>query len=244
MAGREPEYRVERPLVRQDWRTMTFVHWRYDPALIQALLPDDLEVHVRDGAAWVSLTPFVLARFRPPVGPPVPLLSTFPETNLRTYAIGPDGRDGIYFLDVEAASAPTTLALRVLLDLPYHRAAMRVDVQPTVRYRSDRRTSAGSVGYDMRVEIGEPLPVQGQDSLDQWLAGRWRAYGRLFGHRVAVPVEHQPWQLFKATLLDPPGNLLASAHLPEPPDAPIVRYSPGVSVALGVPRRLHPVSPR
>jgi len=215
---------------------MTFIHWSYPPEAVRPLLDDDLEVDVRDGKAWVSLTPFVLSDLRLGIGPSFGSWSTFPETNLRTYAIGPDGRDALFFLDLEAASATTAGALRTLLDLPYHHAQMHVSRGRVVRYRSTRHTSSGSVGHDIEAEIGDRVRGDGDDSLDQWLAGRWRAFGRLLGRRVVTPVQHEPWVLHEAVLIKRDQDLLAAVGLPEPAEAPLVRFSPGVSVAVGMPR--------
>jgi uncharacterized protein len=242
MAGRQPEHRVRAPIVRQGWRTMTFIHWSYPPEVVRPLLPDDLELDVRDGQAWVSLTPFVLTDQRPGVGPSLGRWSTFPETNLRTYAVGPDGRDGLHFLDLEAGGALTAGGLRMLLDLPYHHARMHVSREPVLRYQSTRQTPSGAIGHDLAVEVGGPLAAGADDSLDHWLVGRWRAFGRLLGRRVVTPVEHEPWPLHEAVLVRDQQDLLADAGLPRPQEAPLVRFSPGVSVAIGVPRpvRAHP----
>jgi uncharacterized protein len=236
MAGRQPEHRVRVPVVRQEWRTMTFIHWSYAPEVIRPLLPDDLEVDVRDGRAWVSLTPFVLTDQRPGVVPSLGGWSTFPETNLRTYAIGPDGRDGLHFLDLEAGSAITARSLRTMLDLPYHHARMDVTREPVLRYRSSRQSPSGLVGHDIEVQVGRPIPVGADDSLDHWLAGRWRAFGRVLGRRIVTPVRHEPWLLHEAVLIRYEQDLLAAAGLPQPAETPLVRYSPGVSVAIGAPR--------
>ncbi len=242
MAGRWPEEDVRVPVARQTWRTMTFLHWRFQPEVVQRLLPEGLRVHERDGAAWVSLTPFVLADFRLGVGPAIPRLSTFPETNLRTYVVGPDGRDGIWFLDMEVASAAAAVALRSVLSLPYRVAEMEVDEAGPVRYRSTRRVSRGAdsatVGHDIVIAPGAPLSGtdgDADDSLDHWLAGRWRAISRPAGQLVATPVRHEPWPLRGAEVLRLDESILAHAGLARPVEPPLVRYAPGVSVSLGAP---------
>jgi len=95
VAGAFPEERVAWPVAHQRWHTFTFLHWAYDPADVQRLLPADFVVHTHDGLAWVGLTPFVLADFHPPGLPAIPGLSTFPETNLRTYVLNRNGVDGL-----------------------------------------------------------------------------------------------------------------------------------------------------
>lgn len=52
--------------------------------MIQARLPKGYEVDTWDGAAWVTMTPFVMT-FRLGPLPPIAGMGIFPETNLRTY---------------------------------------------------------------------------------------------------------------------------------------------------------------
>ena len=76
------------------WDELTFLHWRYSAAEVQALLPPGLEVETCDGSAWVGLVPFFLRVGLPGVRP-VPWVSEFAETNVRTYVRSPDGESGI-----------------------------------------------------------------------------------------------------------------------------------------------------
>lgn len=235
MAGREPEESVRFPASAQRWRTMTFFHWRYDPEEIRRLVPPGLglDVDTWDGAAWVSLTPFLMVDFRLGRLPAVPTLSTFPETNLRTYVRGRDGRDGLWFFSLEAASLPVVTAASSLYAVPYRWADMSVERGETVRYRS-RRRAREAVGHDIEVRPGRPW--ESVSELDHWLTGRWRAYSTPGGRLATTAVEHEPWPLQEATVLRLEQSLLAAAGLPEPPDPPLVHHSPGVDVALGPPR--------
>jgi uncharacterized protein YqjF (DUF2071 family) len=73
--------RLERAAMRQTWKRLTFLHWPFDPALVRPLLPEGLELDTFDNAAWVGLVPFEIYNF--------PGLTHFPETNVRTYVVGP-----------------------------------------------------------------------------------------------------------------------------------------------------------
>jgi uncharacterized protein YqjF (DUF2071 family) len=233
MSGKFPEERVTCPVARQEWRTMTFVHWRYDPSALRPLVPEPFEPDTWEGEAWVSLTPFEMANFR--LGPaPAALGMTFPETNLRTYVRDEDGRDGLWFLSLEADNLLTVVGANTLYGVPYRWAEMSVEEAPTVRYVSHRRVGA-PVGHDIVVRPGEPCGDAVTD-LDHWLTGRWRAHTRIAGRPTTVPVEHEPWPLWNATLVGIEESLLAASGLPQPADAPLVHYSPGVSdVRLGAP---------
>jgi Uncharacterized conserved protein (COG2071) len=77
------------------------LHWRFDPADVDALLPTGLTLDTYDGAAWVPLTPFGADGSRPPLMPPLRGLSNFVESNVRSYVIGPDGRDATRRLECD-----------------------------------------------------------------------------------------------------------------------------------------------
>ena len=232
MAGATPEEKVKTPVARVDWKSLTFLHWRFDPGIVQALLPEGLEIEVIEGYAWVGLTPFVMKDFRAGPLPAVPGLSTFPETNVRTYVRGPDGRDGLWFFSLEADSAPTVLGASSLYGVPYQYADMTVEEGDLVTYRSRRREKR-EIGHDIRVRPKAACPAPSE--LDHWLTGRWRAYSTIAGRLTRVPVQHQPWPLWEAELMHLEQTLLAAAGLPEPTEEPIVQYSPGVEVRIGVP---------
>ena len=237
MASADPEEKVHLPAVHQSWRDVTFLHWRYDPEVVERLLPDGLRPHVRDGAAWVGLTPFSVERFRLSLLPPLPCLSYFPETNVRTYVVGPTGRDGIWFMTLEVDSLLTTVGARLGYGVAYRWADMRVDRQDDhVTYSSEGRGWRRSVRHRITVEPGRPLAVEDLTDLDHWLTGRWRGWTRVAGRLAEVPVQHQRWPLWRADVVNLEETLLESVGLPAPRDAPLVHFSPGVDVRLGAPR--------
>ncbi|MDQ4097591.1 MAG: DUF2071 domain-containing protein [Actinomycetota bacterium] len=232
MAGREPEEAVRLPASRQEWRTMTFLHWSYDVSLVRPLVPSRVELDTWEGKAWVSMTPFRMTNFRVGALAPLPGLSTFPETNLRTYVRSGDGRDGLWFLSLEADSLATVVGASATYGVPYRWAEMTVEEGETIRYRSRRRIGE-PVGHDIRVRMGRPCQPS---ALDDWLTGRWRAWTTIAGVLASIPVEHAPWPLWDATVVDFEESLLDSVGLPKPEEPPLVHYSPGVSVRLGAPR--------
>ncbi|HEX8932926.1 MAG TPA: DUF2071 domain-containing protein [Pseudonocardiaceae bacterium] len=235
MAGAIPEERVTWPVAHQRWQAFTFLHWAYDPAEVQRLLPSELQVHTHDGLAWVGLTPFLLSDFHPPGLPAIPGLSTFPETNLRTYVLNSNGLDGLWFFSLDADELATVLGARALLQVPYQWAAMSVKTGSTVTYRSRRRWSPRA-RHDIVVQPGAPLAVEELVERDHFLTGRWRAFTKIAGRMVTVPVEHQPWPLWSVRVDQLNQDLLTAAGLPAPQGEPLAHYSPGVDVRLGPPR--------
>ncbi|HWB71519.1 MAG TPA: DUF2071 domain-containing protein [Egibacteraceae bacterium] len=236
MAGAEPEEQIRLPMFYQSWRDVTFLHWRYEPSAVHGLLPSGLEPDVRDGAAWVGLTPLRVERFRLPLLPPAPGVSSFPETNLRTYVLGPDGSDGLWFFTLEVDSIPTTVAARLGFRVPYRWAEMQVERNgPRIGYRS-RRRGRPAVGHRIVVEPSAPLQAQELDEFDHWLTGRWRAWTRIAGRWADLRVHHPPWPLWRAELATLEQTLLTSVGLPPPDHPPLVHFSPGVDVRFGPPR--------
>src|SRR4051794_1965568 len=45
-------------LMGQTWRELLFAHWEVDPAAVRRVVPPQLPLDLRDGAAWVGVTPF------------------------------------------------------------------------------------------------------------------------------------------------------------------------------------------
>lgn len=213
------------PVLTGGWLNVAFVHWPFRPVDVQALLPDALTVDTYDGYAWVSLTPFVMADLRLFGGARLPGLSAVPETNLRTYVRGPDGRDGLWFFSLEAASAALTVAARFgPPGAPYHWGRLGVDEQSGTTSYTGRRYG-GTQSYTLVVRAGAAIIPSERDV---WLTGRWRAYTHRLGRLLVTPVEHEPWPLAAATVDVLEQNLLRSAGLPEPVAEPLLHFSTGV----------------
>ena len=115
----EPTVEVTRPVMLQGWYNLTALHWQYEPSVIQALLPSGFTVDTFDDAAWVGLIPFHMRRIRVPRTPALGPLSTFPETNVRTYIRDENGRRGVWFFSLDVSRILPALVARVTYGLPY-----------------------------------------------------------------------------------------------------------------------------
>jgi uncharacterized protein len=246
MVSRTAEQQVSIPMLRASWETLTFVHWPVEPARIQALLPEGLTVDVYDGAAWLGLTPFVMANMRPLGVPDLPRdlrlvpglkgspsvadLSSTPETNLRTYVRGPDGRDGLWFLSLDIGSAALAVAIRTVVGAPYHKGYLSVEGHGDgLLYTGTRARSHET--YRLQVQPGEPITP---NDLEVWLTSRWRAYTTHLGRLLVTHVEHEPWPLRKASLPVIEQDLTHGAGLGDLGEPAIVHFSDGVHrVRLG-----------
>jgi uncharacterized protein YqjF (DUF2071 family) len=222
-------------MLRQSWRDVAFLHWSFDRKIVQDLLPCGLTVDEFDGTAWVTLVSFAVRGTRPPVGPAVPLLSSFIETNVRTYVRGPDGRDGLWFFTLETNSLPTVVGAKAV-GIPYRWARMTARRDDCAVHYASRR-HGGSAAMHL-TSVTTSGAGEAGDARAQWLTGRWRAWTRVGRRYATVPVEHQPWPLRTGVLVTHQDSLLADVRLPTPAEPPLVHTAVGVDAALGWPQPL------
>ena len=78
-------HRITRPLMLQGWYDLTALHWPYEPADVQARLPEGFVVDTFEDSAWIGLIAFTMRRVHIPGMAALGRVSTFPETNIRTY---------------------------------------------------------------------------------------------------------------------------------------------------------------
>ncbi|WP_078879345.1 DUF2071 domain-containing protein [Streptomyces sp. NRRL B-24720] len=161
---------------------------------------------------------------------PLPV-STFTETNVRTYARLPDGKAGLWFLSIDVSN-PVMLAARGI-GAPYHVGNLKIRTDgPVIHYTGERR--GGGPRYRLTVRPGAPAEVT---DLDVWLTSRWRSFTRSVGVLWETPVEHEPWPLARGTILDLHESLATGAGLSYPVGEPVVHFSSGVGpVRLGATR--------
>jgi uncharacterized protein len=232
----EPVESVGRPVMVHRWETLTFLHHAVQPDVVQRLLPDGLEVDTFDGRAWVGLVPFAM-KIRSPWTPYVPWLTVFPETNVRTYVRGPDGRRGIWFLSLDVPRLAAVATARATYRLPYCWSRMRLHREgPEVRYESKRRWPAGPASTSIVVDVGNDFAPGEATELEHFLTARWGLYSSLRRGLAYAPVEHRAWPLRRANLLELRETMIRAAGLDGVEGDPLVHFSPGVEVRIGRPR--------
>lgn len=204
-------HRIERPVVTQRWEEVTMLHWRVAADALQARLPQGVAVDTADGSAWVSLVPFRIADATVAPLPPPPL-STFPETNVRTYVTGAHG-PGIWFFSLDVPRLLVPPLARLSIGEPYNWSRMRLSRRDAeVQYLTRRRLppSRGATSR-LRVRIGAP---SADDDLDRWLTNRWGAYSQTPLGLTYIPVRHQPWRRHDVEILELHDELGAAVGLP------------------------------
>lgn len=211
----------------QTWKRLTFLHWAYEPTLVQPFLPPGLVLDTLDGAAWVGLVPFEIHNLR---GVP-----HFPETNVRTYVVGPDGSRAVWFFSLDAARLIAVLGARVAYHLPYFWAKMSVISRDgSIHYRS-RRKPPHSTGVmsDIVVELGENFRSEELGPLDHFLTARYRLFTWNGGRLASAQIEHQAWPLTRAEVSRLDQNLIEAAGLPVPQGQALIHYAEQIEVKIG-----------
>ncbi|MEO5837412.1 MAG: DUF2071 domain-containing protein [Acidimicrobiales bacterium] len=231
-------FEVERAVMLHRWERLTFLHWSYEPAEVQRLLPPGLTVEPFEGRAWVGLVPFVM-HVATRGGRSVPWAADFCETNVRTYVHDRDGRVGIWFFSLDAARLGAVAVARATYRLPYFWSQMRVEwSEDRIDYWC-RRRRPGPVGAKsaVSVEIGAPYEPNELGDLDHFLTAKWILFSASGRRRRFARAWHAPWPLHHATVLDCHDELVEAAGLSTPRGDPLVHYSPGVAVRIGQPER-------
>ncbi len=230
---------LRRTWLRNSWNELTFVHWAYEPEVVQALLPDGLTVDTFDGQAYVSLIPFEMADASPRGVPGIPWLSSFAETNVRTYVVDSAGNRAIWFFSLEAARLPIVLFARALLGFPYVWSAMTVAINgSTRRYETRPRRWPRSPESRSVVEIEVGDEIAEQSNLDVFLTARWGTVARWGGRLRHHPVDHAPWTLHEAELTEVHDTSFLAAGLPAPTNAPVVRWVRSIDAQFARPSRV------
>ena len=154
-------------------------------------MPGSVELDTFDGSAWLGVTPFLLHGFRLRGLPALPRVSTFPELNVRTY-VTRDGKPGIWFFTLDAASIVAVEGAKKLYRLPYNHAQMRCErIGDFVHYESARPGATFSGRYR---GVGDLFHAE-SGSLEEFLTERYCLYTEDGGRLYRAEIHHPPWDL-------------------------------------------------
>ncbi|MBY8870268.1 DUF2071 domain-containing protein [Micromonospora sp. PLK6-60] len=231
-----PQPAFSRSTLRQRWTDLTFLHWAVAPEVVAPLLPAGTRPDTLDGVSYVGLIGFRMVGLGLGLGPPVPYLGSFWETNVRLYSVDDTGRRAVVFRSLDASRLVPVLVARATLRLPYLWSAMRIERDGDRRVYRCRRRWPGSTGATSRMEVRVGTPLADPSPLEHFLTARWGLHTRAYGRTLHLPNWHPRWPLHRAELLHLDDELVAAAGLPAPAGPPVsVLYSPGVAVRFGVP---------
>lgn len=232
---------VRRAVMKQGWYDLAYIHFRYSVEEVARILPDGLEVDVCDGSAWVGLIPFSMRGIGVPGMPAVPYLGSFPEVNVRTY-VRRNGVPGVWFCSLDINRLLPTIVARTTYTLPYcFGKASNKRVGDELHTMVERRWPRGSASTKIQLKILEPIIEP--SPLEVFLSARWGLYTTTRGGSLRyAPISHEPWRLQRAEIIELNDSLIEAAGFAAPTVAtngePNVMFSSGVSVRVGLPKRV------
>ncbi len=222
------------PQGHHEWRSLLFVHWEVDVALVRRLVPPELDIDTFEGKTYVGLVPFTMQAIRPLRAlPPIPGVSAFHETNVRVYVHHRGRYPGVFFFSLDAASSLAVRTARRFFHLPYFRADMHLERRgDRVAYRSERLwPEPKPATLDLEYEIGPALAPSREGTLEFFLAERYVLYTKnKRGELLAGRVHHTPYPLHSATIRRLGESLVSSAGFAERGTQTATLFSPGVDV--------------
>lgn len=228
ITGHRPWPMPERPwIMTQSWHDLLFAHWAVDARALRELLPATLPLDLYEGQAWLGIVPFRMTNVSPRGVPAMPFVSAFPELNVRTY-VTLDGRPGVYFFSLDAASAIAVAAARALFGLPYYRATMKVEqAEDWVRYRSDRKTARPEAAtFDAAYRPVGPAAPPAAGTLEHFLTERYCLYTVDRALRARrLEIHHPPWPLQKADATIGVNTMADAAGIRLPSAAPVLHFA-------------------
>lgn len=228
---------VVAPWMMMRWSSIAFLHWPVDVDVLRPLVLDELTIDTFDDQAWIGLVPFRMM-VRPPFVPPIPVLSTFPEINVRTYVRDPRGRRGLFFLSLDVPRSAAVLAARASLGLPYMWSSIDIEEgDGSIAYTGERRAPSPPATTSIVVPTRHPVPEPDPELAD-FLTARFRLFGRAPFGLYSVTAEHPPWDLRRVRGTTVDDGYMAAAGVPVEGPPLHVHTADDVDVRVGFPKRI------
>ena len=217
----------------QTWLDLLFAHWSLPIDALRPAVPAKLPLDTFGDRAWLGITPFEVIGLRLRGTPPVPGLSRFPETNVRTYTTI-DGKPGIYFLSLDAASRLAVAGARATYRLPYHRANMAIERSgEEIRYRTRRVEPEAELVARYRPD-GPVFHAQ-RGTLEYFLTERYCLYVLDRSQSILrADIHHPPWPLQPA-VAEVERNTMTAAYGIELAGEPLLHFAARQDVVIWPP---------
>jgi uncharacterized protein YqjF (DUF2071 family) len=201
----------------QRWENLLFLHWFYDPEVIQRTLPKGLHVDTFEGKASVGLVPIFLRNVRPRFVPAIPYVSDFLELNLRTYVYDDRGLPGVFFYSLSCHQRLVVEGARRILGLRYEHAMMEGSANAvgltTLICQRPGEKAVDRFAYEPLsacTSLAEP------GSLEFFLIERYSLFAGNDGELTTISVRHEPYRLGSVKISSWGEHEFTMARLPAP----------------------------
>ena len=232
-------------VMHMTWQDLLFAHWPVPAAALRPLVPKTLEIDIFDASAWLGVVPFRMSGVRLRGLPPVPGTSSFPELNVRTYVTA-EGKPGVWFFSLDAASRIAVRAARAWFHLPYFDARMESRRNGEEVAYTSWRTPAAAGGAPPADFAARYRPTgdayrSARGSLEHFLTERYCLYAgdsanaddsRLWRGEI----HHQQWLLHPAEAEILRNTMTAPLGLRLPDTRPLLHFACHLNVVAWPPK--------
>lgn len=209
------------------WHELMFMHWPVAPAQVRSLLPNELELDLFEGSAWVGVVPFRMSGIRARGLPPILGTSAFPELNVRTY-VTVGGKPGVWFFSLDAANPLGVRVARRAFGLPYFDARMKVQHEDSsIKYSCTRtHRHAPPARFEAAYAPVGPAFEARPGTIEHFLTARYCLYSHRPGRGVyRGEINHVPWPLQAADAEMQENTMAAAAGIELPASQPLLHYA-------------------
>lgn len=216
--------------MEQTWNDLLFAHWPVPAQMLRPLVPASLALDTFDGESWVAVAPFHMTGVRPRFVPPIPGISAFPELNVRTY-VSFDGKPGVFFFSLDAASRLAVWAARSTYHLPYYFAKMEARTDGNwISYSSSRKNAKANLRAQYRAI--RPAEVRTPGTLEHWLTERYCLYTVRGRSVFRAEIHHEPWPLQDAEAEFGENTMAKAAGIELPEIPPVLHFAKRLRVLV------------
>ncbi|MTD31011.1 YqjF family protein [Planomicrobium sp. YIM 101495] len=225
---------MDRWIMKQKWHDVFFLHWAVPAESLRLHVPEELELDLAEGSAWLGVVGFNVSGTRPRFLPSVPGTRTFLELNVRTY-VKHGGRSGVYFFSLDANSPLAVEAASMAGFLPYRHAKITKKKARGVHHFRSVLTEKGHKREELDMSFRtftEPLL---SDAFGQWLTERYCLWTKPGKSLICVDIDHIPWDLHRMEGEIRTNTMAAFHPLDLHRTKPIAHFSPFQDVRFYMP---------
>ena len=220
-----------------EWHDLLFMHYEVDADALRSLLPNSVELDTFDGKAYIGIVPFRMADVAPRFFPELPMVSRFPELNVRTY-VTVGGKRGVWFFSLDATSRLAVRAARTMFHLNYVDASITFKKNPRpcpgkwINYHSvrvDRHAPSAELHCEYR-PVGDWYFAK-PNTLTHWLTARYCLYtSDKKGNVYRGEINHCPWRLQDAQAIVHANSMTESLGLDIDGQQPLLHFASSTKV--------------
>lgn len=181
-------------IMTQEWQDVLFLHWRVSAEQLRKQIPEELELDLYEGEAWIGVVLFKAKGTRPRLLPPVPGTRTFLEVNVRTY-VKYKGRSGVYFFTLDANSPLAVKAASFGGFLPYRLARMEYNRHGEKKTFKSRRIHKNSFPETIDLSYQTATNPLKKNKLERWLTERYSLWTKPKRKLLRLDIKHLSWEL-------------------------------------------------